>query len=314
MIDSTKKLKVAVIGLGHLGPIHARIYSELKNVELVGVCDIDKDKAKKVATAYNTTGFVNYKDLFGKVDAASIAVPTTLHFEIAKDFFNNNINLLIEKPITEKVQEAEELVRLANKNNLILSVGHVERFNSAVRALESISNNPRFIECQRLGPYKERATVVGVVLDLMIHDIDIALALVKSNIKNIEAIGVSVLSNFEDIANARITFENGAVAELTASRISTKSVRKIRIFQQDAYISLDYMKQAAFVYQKIKDKIRRQRLKIIKEEPLKAELSSFIECIINKQQPRVSGSEALTALKAALDIIDKIKQNKIISI
>lgn len=304
-----EKIKVAVIGVGHLGAHHARIYSKLENTELAGVCDIIKKRAKKIARFFKTKFTTNYNDFLNNVDAVSISTPTNTHYKIAKDFLENGVNCLIEKPITITCEEAEELLKIANKNNLILQVGHIERFNSAVMAVEQKINEPKFIESHRLGPFKRRSSDIGVVLDLMIHDIDIVLALVKSKIKSMDAIGVNVLTNYEDIANARLVFENGCVCDLTASRITEKEQRKIRIFQKDSYISLDYAKQEAFFYKKKKNSIKKKKIRAKIQEPLFLELGAFINCVRQKEQPIVSAKEATDALRLALEITNKIKQN-----
>ncbi|MBI4335053.1 MAG: Gfo/Idh/MocA family oxidoreductase, partial [Candidatus Omnitrophica bacterium] len=282
-------VKVAVVGVGHLGSIHARIYSQLKGVELAGICDIDEARARKIAREFHTACFSDYRGLIGKVDAASIAVPTELHHEISKRMLESDVDLLIEKPVTKTIQEADELLKIAKEKNLILQVGHVERFNSAFMAVEKIINSPIFIECHRLGPYKQRSIDIGVVLDLMIHDIDIILGLVKDEIREVEAIGASVLSDNEDIANVRLKFKNGAICNLTASRITNKTMRKIRVFQKDAYISLDYFKPACVVYRMVNKKITYQNIKIKREEPLKLELEAFINCVRTREKPLVSG-------------------------
>lgn len=300
------KIKVAVIGIGQLGHHHARIYSQIDGVELVGVCDIDKNKAENAAKSYKTTAYTNYNALLGKIEAASIVVPTALHYRITKDFLEAGVNVLVEKPITTTLSQANNLLKLSNKKHLILQVGHVERFNAAVRKIHSLRKNPRFIECHRLGPFSGRITDVGVVLDLMIHDIDIVVELVRSKLKKIEATGVKVLTQHEDIANARLTFQNGAVANLTASRLTPEAVRKIRIFEEDAYISLDYVRQSAQIYRKVGPSITQEAIDIKKEEPLKEELGHFIDCVKNKKRPLVSGKEALEALKIALQITRKI--------
>lgn len=302
------KLRVAVIGTGHLGPIHARIYSQLEGATLVGVCDTDESRARKVAKEFRTEYFTDYRKLIGRIDAASVSVPTESHHEVSGPLLESGINLLIEKPFTKTLKEADELLAIAQRKNLILQVGHVERFNSAVLAVEKVINKPIFIECHRLGPYKQRSTDIGVVLDLMIHDIDIILGLVKDRIKDIEAVGAPVLSNYEDIANVRLKFENNAICNLTASRITNKTLRKIRIFQKDAYISLDYFKPSCLIYRKTDKKITCQRVKIKKEEPLKTELEAFLNCVRTKEKPLVSGIEGREALATALDIQEKIKQ------
>lgn len=301
-----KKIKVAVIGTGKLGALHTRIYSQLSNVELVGVCDKNARLARKIAREFKTEAYSDHRHLLGRVDAASIAVPTPLHYKISKDFLIANTHLLIEKPITTTLDEADTLLSLASKNKLILSVGHVERFNSAIEAFQKIKGDIKFIECDRLGPFSPRVAHIGVVLDLMIHDIDIMLGLIKDKVVSIDAVGAKILTKHEDIANARIKFKNGTVCNITASRVSDKSLRKLRVFQTWAYISIDYIKQEAMLYRKIGKLILPKRINIKKQQPLKKELVSFIECITLGKRPLVSGREGREALKIALDIIKKI--------
>lgn len=305
--------KIAVIGAGRLGSIHARIYSELPQALLIGVCDIDETKSKDIAQAYNTKAFTDYRDLFGLVDAVSIATPTQSHYAIGRDFLKNKIHVLIEKPFTSNIKEADSLIKQARKNKLILQVGHIERFNSAFSATQKLIKEPKFIECHRLSPFPNRSLDVGVVLDLMIHDIDIVLGLVNSPIKKIEAVGVEVLTRFEDIANARLTFKNGCVCNLTVSRISDEKMRKIRIFFKETYISLDYRNEEAFIYRKNEAGITKERLPIEKEEPLKRELSAFLDCVIENKPPLVCGSVAREALAVALEIQKQIWKRKRIS-
>jgi predicted dehydrogenase len=304
------KLKVGIVGVGHLGSIHAKVYSRLDNVELVGVCDCNIERALEVGKRFHTNSYADYEELFDKIDAASIVVPTSLHYTVARDFMNHGIHVLIEKPITKTLTEADELIEIANQKNLILQVGHIERFNSAVRALEPYLKKPKFIECQRLGPFHKRVDDVGVVLDLMIHDIDIVLGLVGQNVINIEAVGLSTISDHEDIANVRLTFEDGTIADITASRVTKDVVRKIRIFQEESYISLDYVNQDVAIFKKTEDKIIKEKVKIVKEEPLKKELESFIECVTTGRKPVVSGIEGRRALQVALEIVAKIKSTK----
>jgi len=301
------KLKVAVIGTGALGSIHARIYSSLKNVELVGICDTDTKRLSQVSKELNVEGFRDYKKLIGKIDAASIAVPTKAHYSISKELLSAGIHLLIEKPITQTVREADELLDIAKTKRLTLAVGHVERFNAAIEAILKIKGDIKFVECHRLGPFSPRVKDVGVVLDLMIHDIDILLWLIKSPIKSIEAVGVNVLTKHEDIANARIVFENGAVCNITASRITANAVRKIRMFQTNAYISLDYIKQDAIIYKRKLGKIIPHQIDIKKEKPLQKEISSFLECIRTGEKPLAAGREGRQALSVALEILKNIK-------
>ena len=302
------KIKVAVVGVGHLGGLHAKIYREIENCSLVAVCDIDKARLDQISSALNVPGYANYEELFGKVDAVSVAVPTRLHYKIAYDFLKHNIHALVEKPFTPNLKEADSLIKLAQKNKLILQVGHIERFNSAFAATLAIIKNPKFIECHRLSPFPYRSLDVGAVLDIMIHDIDIILGLVNSKIKKIESVGVNVLTQFEDIANSRITFENGCVANLTASRVSDEIMRKIRIFQEDTYISLDYKEAKACVYKKSDLTITKVDLPIEKEQPLKKELESFLACVLEHREPLVSGRIARKALKVALKIQNQIWQ------
>ncbi|MCP4649327.1 MAG: Gfo/Idh/MocA family oxidoreductase [PVC group bacterium] len=305
-----KLIKVAVIGAGHLGKIHARIYSEFKDTQLIGICDIDEEKAKLNAQHFNTQSFINYKDILNKVDAVSIATTTTSHFDIAKYFLKNNIHVMVEKPITTTIEDAEKLIRLARKNNQILQVGHVERFNPAVKAVQKLCKNAQFIECHRLSPYPQRGTDVSVVLDLMIHDIDIVLSLIRSSLKSCDAVGVKVLSRSEDIANTRLVFKNGTVCNITASRVSNDVLRKIRIFQKDTYISIDYASQKITLFKKKGTKITCKEIEVSKKQPLAEELRSFIDCIKKGKDPVVCGKDAKQALKIALTINKQIQKKK----
>ncbi len=309
------KVRMAVVGTGHLGSFHAKAYSTIarkKGISLVGVCDIDKKAAREVGKKYNVPYYTNYRDLIGKVDAVSIVVPTVLHHKVAKNFLKAGIHVLIEKPMTKTLDEADELIKLAKGKNLVLQVGHIERFNSAVRAVEPLLENPKFIECQRLGSIKKKKRIkdVGVVLDLMIHDIDIILGLVKSKVKDIEAVGISTVSDHEDLANVRLTFQNNVIADITASRVTKEETRKIRIFQEQSYILLDYKHQEAFLYEKSPKKIDRKKIRIRKKDALKVELKSFIDCVRNGKRPMISGYEGRQALMVALDILDKINSNQ----
>ena len=301
------KIKIAIIGIGHLGSKHLKVYSELtEKVEIVSICDIKKDRTQKLANHYRVPYFQDYKKLAGKVDAVSLCVPTDLHFETAKFFLEAGVHTFIEKPIAAKVEQADTLITIAQKQNLKLQVGHVERFNTAIQSDKRFTVNPIFIECHRLNPFPHRSLYIGVIMDLMIHDIDIVLWLIHSPIQDIQAVGVNVLTPLEDIASVRITFKNGCVCNLTASRISDETMRKIRIFQKDTYISLDYVKQEAFIYKKHEQQILKHSLPIEKEEPLKKELEHFIECIREDKTPLVSGREGKEALSVALEITRKI--------
>jgi len=300
------KIRIGVVGVGHLGSIHARIYKEIEACSLIGICDTDKNRLDAISHELNVPGFSGYRELFDKVDAVSIASPTRFHYKIAADFLRQKVHTLVEKPFTTNLREADSLIKQAKKNKLILQVGHIERFNSAFSATHKIIKHPKFIECHRLSPFPHRSLDVGVVLDIMIHDIDIVLGLVSSKIKKIESVGVNVLTKFEDIANARITFKNGCVANLTASRVSDEVMRKIRIFQEDTYISLDYKNAAASVYRKSGLSITKEDLPIEKEQPLQKELQSFIDCILLHKEPLVSGPIARDALAVALKIQNQI--------
>ncbi|MGD9015012.1 MAG: Gfo/Idh/MocA family oxidoreductase [Candidatus Omnitrophota bacterium] len=302
------KIKLGVIGVGHLGSIHAHIYHQLPEAELVAISDINPKRLKEISRKLKVKGYIDYQRLFGQIQAASIAVPTSLHYKIAKDCLKHNISLLVEKPFTTSLVQADELIRLAQSKKLILQVGHIERFNSAFVATQKLIKNPLFIECHRLSPFPHRSLDVGVILDLMIHDIDIILGLVKSKIKRIDAVGAKVLTAFEDIANARLEFTNGCVCNLTSSRISEEPVRKIRIFFKNNYISLDYRNEQAFLYQKMKETISKRPLPIEKEPSLKKELTSFLDCVTKRKKPIVSGQVARQALALALEIKNKIWQ------
>ncbi len=302
------KIKVAVIGTGHLGSIHAKIYKELPNCSLVGICDISTERSAKVSQELNIPGYTDYREVLDKVDAVSIVVPTKLHYEVASECLKHNIHTLVEKPFTTDLKQADALIKQAEKNKLILQVGHIERFNSAFAATQQLIHNPKFIECHRLSPFPNRSLDVGAVLDIMIHDIDIVLGLVSSRITNIDSVGINVLTQFEDIANARITFENGCVANLTASRVSDETMRKIRIFQENTYISLDYKDAKASIYKKSGIMISKEDIPIEKEQPLQKELASFLNCIILHKEPLVSGPVAREALACALTIQEQIWQ------
>ena len=234
------KVRVGVIGVGYLGKFHTEKYSRMDNVQLVGVVDSDRVLAEEVAARFDTRAFADYRDLFGHVDAVSIVVPTEDHFSVATECLNHDLDVLIEKPITATLEQADDLIKIAESRKRVMQIGHLERFNPAVIALKDIVHNPLFIEAHRLSIFKDRSTDVSVVLDLMIHDIDIIMSLVKSEIKSIHAAGAPVICEHADIANVRLEFESGCVANVTASRISTKNQRKIRLFQKDAYVSVDF--------------------------------------------------------------------------
>src|SRR5437867_7429839 len=301
-----KNLRVGVVGVGHIGSNHARLYAEIPAAEFTAIYDLDVARAKSIGKKYGVSPAVSFEQFAEMIDAASVATPTNTHYEVAYPLLARGKHLLIEKPITENPQDASELAELAARYHLILQVGHVERFNPVLSALEARLTHPRFIEAHRLSPYPNRSTDIGVVLDLMIHDLEIILHLVRSPVQNIDAIGVPVLSRGEDIANARIRFENGCVANVTSSRISPERMRKIRVFQEDAYLSLDYEKQSGEIYRRESGKITRDKVPIEREEPLKQQLVSFIECASTGREPRVSGFQATAALELAVQITKRI--------
>jgi len=311
-----KELKVGVIGVGYLGEFHAEKYSKMKDVDLVGVVDLDEPRALAVAKRYSTTPSAKYEDISGKVDAVSIVVPTHDHFHIAKYFLEHDVDVLIEKPMTISVEEADELIDVAESRGLLIQVGHLERFNPAVIALEGIVKKPMFIESHRLSIYQPRGTDVSVVLDLMIHDIDIILNYVQSDVKRINAAGIPVVSDHVDIANARLEFESGCVANVTASRISTRTERKIRMFQKDAYIAVDFANHEISVFSQNGSKtggiipgVDIQKLCFSKGDALEDELRSFVSAVRHRQAPDVTGQMGRDALRIALDIMEQIQMS-----
>ena len=302
----SQRMKVGVAGVGHMGKEHARIYSELQEAELVGVHDSNPDTARKIAAKCKTRAFGSLEEMVDAVDAASIVTPTSTHLAIAEPFLKRGKHVLVEKPIAMDTEEARKLVDLAEKHGAKLAVGHVERFNPVLVALEERLGRPRFIEAHRLSPYPGRSTDIGVVMDLMIHDLEIILHLVRSPVTSVDAVGVPVLSKGEDIANARIRFANGCVANLTTSRISPEKLRKIRVFQDDAYLSLDYMKQEGEIYKRLDGKITRDKIPVMKGEPLKNQLAEFVMNVRENTDPRVAGAHGFEALKLASQICGQI--------
>ena len=320
-------LKIGVTGVGKFGENHTRILSNLDNCKLIGVYDKDKKRAKSIAKKYNCNYFPKYENLLDKIDALLIVVTTSAHFALAKTALEKSVHLFIEKPITSEYEQAQKLVELADRKNLKIQVGHIERFNPVIRAIESEIDNPKFIECHRIAPFTPRVKDVPVVLDLMIHDIDLILSFVPSKVKAIHASGSKVLTNRIDIANARIEFENDAVANVTASRISLKQSRKIRFFQENSYLSLDFQNQTAQIVKKSKNikkilplimmgkkDFKKEDLVDIKDikvsnqqkDALTCELESFIKTVNDGIKPVVDGKEGTRALKIAFDIIKTI--------
>lgn len=299
------KVRVGIIGVGYLGTQHARILSYLEEAELKGVADIDFKKAMVIGNRHRVKYYEDFEDMLDEIDVGIVAAPTSEHFSIATKLLSEGKSVLLEKPITETVQQAEELVVTANKNGLILQIGHLERFNPAVEAIENIISEPKFIEVQRLGSFSARSLDIDVVLDLMIHDLDIILALIKDEVKVIRSSGIHVLSNKIDIANARLEFASGCIATLTASRVHQGKVRKLRIFEATSYYSIDYIDQEVKVFPLNGRQTDIKTLKIKKEEPLKKELKNFFRCIRDGKTRKVSGEEGLRALKLAYSVLNE---------
>lgn len=310
------RLRVAVVGVGHLGEYHVQKYKAIPNVELVGVVDTDPDRLEEISRCYNTKGYRAHDEILNMVDAVSLSVPTEKHFDLAKDILSNGVHLLIEKPITYRLEPADTLIGMAEERGLVLQVGLVERFNPAVVKMKSILNRPIFFEAHRMNLFTVRGTDVDVVLDLMIHDLDIILHVVKSEVKEVHAVGMPVITDKTDIANVRIIFENGTVANLTASRVSGKMLRKIRVFQPDAYISADCGKRQITVI-RLESKaegsdsfpeVTTNKVKYSDSDPLADQISSFVNAVINGSEPIVSGKDGRNALMVALGIIDQIER------
>jgi len=302
-------IKSAVIGVGYLGKFHAQKYAELPQSELIAVCDNNIEAAATVANDLSTRAVDKLSALLPDVDAVSIVVPTQLHHEIAKQCLQAGKHVLLEKPMTTTLDEANELISLAKDNNCILQIGHLERFNPAILALENTLSEPLFIESHRIAPFNPRGADVNVILDLMIHDIDIILDIVGAEVTEIDAKGVAVLSNETDIANVRLKFSNGCVANVTASRAGMKSERKMRIFQHDAYIAVDFQNKKVGIHRKGDGEqfpgvanIESQSLEFEQGDALKAEIDSFLNCITNNTQPKVNGEAGARALATAIEI------------
>jgi len=308
------EIRVGVVGVGYLGKFHAEKYAAMDNVRLVGVADIDRSRVEDVAARLGSKSYTDYRDLLRRVDAVSIVVPTESHFKVGLEFLNHDTDVLIEKPMTTTLEQADELINVAESRGRILQIGHLERFNPAVLALKDIITHPMFIEAHRLSIFKDRSTDVSVVLDLMIHDIDIILNIVNSEIKSIHAAGAPVICEHADIANVRLQFESGCVANITASRISAKNQRKIRFFQKDAYIAVDFASREITL-------IRRnghqsdslvpgtdfQQLSFTEADVLEDELVSFIQAVRTRNAPVVSGHAGRKALAVALDIMNQVE-------
>ena len=309
----TDKLRTAVIGVGYLGQFHAEKYAQLPDTELVTVVDTDMNRAAEVAAKVGTSPCTDYRELLDRVDAVSIVVPTQYHFEVARAFLDRGVHVLLEKPITTTIEEADELIRIADERKAVFQVGHLERFNPVVMALDELLTGPRFIESLRIAPFKPRGTDVNVVLDLMIHDIDIIQHIIDSPVKQVNSIGAPVFTDEEDIANARIQFENGCVANVTASRISLKSERKMRIFQADSYITVDFQNKSLAVFRKGSGEmfpgvpnVAMDQKTFEQGDALKSEIASFLDCIRTGATPVVSGRDGKRALETALMITKQL--------
>ena len=300
-------IRVGVIGVGYLGQHHARIYSEIEEAELVGVADLQKDKAETIAGNYHCKAMNDYRDMLSEVDALSIVTPTTTHYPIALDCLKSGKDILIEKPITVTVKDADHLIRESESSGRIIQVGHLERFNPAVLAATDFFRKPVFIESERLSPFLGRGTDVDVTLDLMIHDIDIILSLIDSPVREIRAVGAKVMSDKLDVAKAWLEFENGCTALATVSRLSPEKQRRLKVSQEDSYITIDYQTSEIKRYFKNEQGISVDIIKPEKKEPLKEELKDFIRCVRERKKPRVSAIEGRNALKVVMEITEKIK-------
>ncbi len=300
-------INVGVIGVGSIGSHHARIFSEISGANLTGVADTDFKQAKKIASKYNCKAYKDYSGLITAVDAVTIAVPTTAHFKIALDCLKKNKDILIEKPITPAVHDAEKLIAEAKKRNLIIQVGHLERFNAGLALISSMTEQPQLIEAMRLSPFLKRSIDIDVTLDLMIHDIDIILSLIKSEITDLRATGAKVLTDNIDIAYAWLEFKNGCIAEVVSSRVAAEKIRQLKVVQKDTCLTLNYQTQEVSRYRKSNGKIKKETRKSEIKEPLKEQLVSFVECVRKRVQPVVSGAEGKKALQIVLRISEMIR-------
>jgi predicted dehydrogenase len=318
-------IKAGVVGVGHMGQYHVGVYSELYQLELVGIADINKTRADEIAQRYNTTPYYHAYDLIDKVEVVSIAVPTPKHYQVAKDFLEAGIPVLLEKPITQNLAQAKELFQIADRHGTILHIGHVERFNGAVQELKRLVNQPIFLESRRLGPYTPRIADEGVILDLMIHDLDIVLNVVNSRVKKITVVGYSLYSKYEDLANVQIAFENGCLASITASRTTQQKIRTLAVTQRDTYIFLNYTDQDIHIHRnassehiltrkelRYKQESFVERIFVHKDNPLKLEIIHLLDCITNGVVRNTSIEGELYSLEIALKIIDMMKEEKVI--
>jgi len=318
-----KKIKAGVVGVGRMGAYHVGVLSDFSEVKLTGIVDIDESRAAAVGRQYGVPHYTCHRELFDRVDLVIVAVPTSLHYTVAKDFLQSGIHVLLEKPCTNNLREAGELFGLAEKNKLTLHTGHVERFNGAVQEIQKIVTRPIFVECKRMGPFADRILDDGVVLDIMIHDIDILLNLIDSKVRNINVLGASVFSGKDDLVNAQLEFESGCVANIIASRVSHNKVRTLAITQKDCYVVLDYTDQEIYVHRKSssehelrKDSLRYtqaslvERIFVHKDNPLKLEIKHFLDCAANGSPRKVAADKELYSLEIALEILHQFNQRK----
>ncbi|HEY7697386.1 MAG TPA: Gfo/Idh/MocA family oxidoreductase [Vicinamibacteria bacterium] len=312
----SERTKVGVMGVGHLGSRHARLYAESAGAELVGVADVDIERARAVAASHGVRAVADFTELVSEIDAASVAVPTVSHRDVTLRLLDAGVHVLVEKPIAASLPEAREMVDLAREKALVLAVGHTERHNPAVEALLRGPRDPRFIEVHRLGSFSPRSLDIDVVLDLMIHDLDVVSTLVGQEVSSLEAVGVPVLTGRIDIANARLRFANGCVANVTASRVSQEKIRKLRFFEWERYVSLDYQKQEAVSYRLVRSpgaapEIRREDLTVLPDEPLRRELEDFLHAVVTGGSARVTGEDGLKALALALEVVQDMEKSRV---
>jgi predicted dehydrogenase len=317
--------RVGVVGTGHMGQYHVNVYSELPNVKLAGIVDVSKERVDRVSKRFKTKGYTDYMKLIGQVDAVTVAVPTGKHYEVAKEFLSAGVHVLLEKPITPTLKEAKELYSIAKRKKVVLQVGHVERFNGAIQEVKKIIKNPLLVETRRIGPFAQRVQDDGVVLDLMIHDIDIVLNLVDSEIVKVNAVGGSIFTKTGDYAIVQISFKNGCVASLIASRVSQEKIRTLAVSQKDAYISLDYGAQELHVHRqassqyflskeelKYKQESMIERVFVHKDNPLKLEVKHFLDCVLKRAERSTSPESDLRSLEVALKVQDILKKDGVI--
>ncbi len=310
-----KKLRIGVVGIGHLGNYHLQKYRNIDNCEIVAVADAVAERAQKAAELYACSAYTDHKQMLGQVDAVSIAVPTGEHHKVAKDFLAAGVDVLIEKPMCATLEEADELLALARKNQLMIQVGFIERFNPAIMALEKVITRPVFVEVHRLHPFFERGTDVDVILDLMIHDLDLILKFVNAPLVNMEAVGVPILSDKIDISNVRLSFATGCIANITASRISAKTMQKIRFFGPEGYHSVDCQKREILSLSKItgsdgKQQIVQNNVEVGSHDPLEEEIRSFVRAVVERSKPPVTGEDGRQSLALAIEILQKMKTHE----